>query len=41
MGEGRARLHLLHLQDHRRRKRGKKESEEASFWMTERGLFRL
>jgi hypothetical protein len=41
MREGRARLCLLHRQVHRRRNRGKKASEEASFRMTERGLFRL
>jgi hypothetical protein len=41
MREGRARLCLLHRQDHLRRKREQKACEEASFRMTERGLFRL
>jgi hypothetical protein len=41
MREGRARLCLLHRQEARRRKREQKASEEASFRITERGLFRL
>jgi len=41
MREGRARLCLLHRQEVRSSKSKEKVNEEASFRMTERGLFRL